>query len=60
MAPAFRSAIEEQSNDIGTELEGTHSNARTQALTDAAVCFGRLRAAASKAISSVSPFWDIP
>jgi len=33
------------SNQLGKELEGTHSNAKTQALTDAAIGFGALRAA---------------
>ena len=59
-APAVRSAIEDISNQIGARLEGTHSNSNTQALTDAAIGLGRLRAALTKAIPKASPYYDIP
>lgn len=49
-APALRSAIDEFSNTLGTRLEGAHSFAKEQALTDAVICIGTLRAAVNRAV----------
>ena len=50
-APAFKSSVEEWSNEIGGRLAGTHSFAKEEALTAAAVAFGALRAAVSSQIA---------
>lgn len=49
-APALRSAVEEFSNILGTRLEGAHSFAKEQALTDAVICVGTMRAAVNRAV----------
>lgn len=54
-APALRSAVEEFSNMLGTRLEGAHSFAKEQALTDAVICIGTLRAAVNRAIAKGDP-----
>jgi hypothetical protein len=56
-APALRSAIEEISNIVGARLEGAHAYAKEDALTDAAVGLGSLRAAISKQVSRGNPFY---
>lgn len=56
-APALRSAVEEISNIIATRLEGAHSYAKEQSLTDAMVCVGTLRAAVNRAIPAGDPFY---
>lgn len=54
-APALRSAVEEISNDIGARLTGSHRFAKEQALTDAAVSLGALRAAVFARIPAGDP-----
>lgn len=54
-APALRSAVEEFSNVLGARLEGSHRFAKEQALTDATICFGILRAAVNRAIPTGDP-----
>lgn len=54
-APAFRSAVEEISNDIGARLTGSHRYAREQALTDAAIGLAALRVATFAAIPAGDP-----
>lgn len=54
-APALRSAVEELSNLLGTRLEGAHSFAKEQALTDATICVGTMRAAVNRVIAKGDP-----
>lgn len=54
-APALRNAVEEISNEVGGRLEGRHSYAKEQALTDAAICLGSLRAAVNRAVPQEDP-----
>lgn len=56
-APALRSAVEEISNEVGGRLEGRHTYAKEQALTDAAIGLGRLRAAVNKAVPAEDPHY---
>lgn len=49
-APAFKSAVEEMSNTLGTRLESSHTYAKQDALTYAAAGFGILRAAVSEQV----------
>lgn len=46
-APAFKSAVEEMSNTLGTRLESQHKYDKQDALTFASASFGILRAAVS-------------
>lgn len=43
-APAFRSAIEEQRNEVGGRLEGAHAFAKEDALTRASVALNTFAA----------------
>lgn len=54
-APAFRSAVEELADEIAGRLEGSHSFAAEQALTDALIPIHSLRAAVFKAIPAGDP-----
>jgi hypothetical protein len=56
-APSFRSAVEEFSNLIGKRLESPAPFAREDALTKAAVCCGKLRAAVNAAIPKGDPHY---
>lgn len=44
-APALRSVVDEMTSLIGSRLDGQHRFAKETALTDAAICVGKLRAA---------------
>jgi hypothetical protein len=57
-APAFRSAVEEISNEVGGRLEGPFSYARQDALTAAACALGSLRAATFAAIPAGDPAYE--
>jgi len=54
-APALRSAVEEISNTVGGRLEGRYEYDVEQALTNAAVALGSLRAATFAAIPAGDP-----
>lgn len=56
-APALRSAIDEISNDIGGRLTGSHSFAKEEALTDAAVALGALRSEVFAKVPAGDPFY---
>ena len=56
-APAFKSAVEEQSNSIGTRLESQHKYDKQDALTFAAAAFGILRAAVSEQVPEGSKYY---
>jgi hypothetical protein len=53
--PALRSAIEEISNTVGGRLVGSHRYAKEQALTDACVVLGALRAAVNSVVPNADP-----
>lgn len=54
-APAFRAAIEEFTEEVAGRLEGMHSFAQEQALTDALVPLHALRAQVLQAIPAADP-----
>lgn len=54
-APALRSAIDEISNEVGGRLEGPHSFATEQALTNAARALGCFRAAVNALVNAGDP-----
>lgn len=56
-APALKSAIDEISNVVGGRLEGAHSFAKEQALTDAAVALGSLRHAIAEKVPKGDAFY---
>lgn len=56
-APSLRSLVEEISHEIGSRIEGSHSYAAEQALTDAAITVGALRAAVNAAIPVGDAAW---
>lgn len=56
-APALRSAIEEISNEVGGRLMGQHAFAKEQALTDAMIGLGVLRAAINKVVPAGDPHY---
>lgn len=56
-APALRSAVEELGNIIGSRLEGSHSFAREQALTDASIAVHTARAAINKLVPVGDPYY---
>lgn len=56
-APAFRSAIEEIAEEIAGRLEGMHSYAQEQALTDALVPLHALRAQVLSSVSAGDPHY---
>jgi hypothetical protein len=47
-------------NQLGTKMEGAHSSSNTQAITDAAIGVGRIRAAFANKGVRASAFYDIP
>jgi len=58
IAPAFRSAVDEFSNELGGRLEGSFSFAREQAITDAVRAFGILRATINARIPKGDPHYN--
>lgn len=58
IAPAFRSAVDEISNELGERLEGPHSFDREEAITDAVMALGALRAAFFSRVPAGHPRWD--
>jgi hypothetical protein len=52
--PAFFSAIEEISNEVGGRAEGRHEYAREEAITQALVALGTLRAAVAAQVPHTS------
>lgn len=56
-APAFRSAIEEIAEEIAGRLEGMHSFAQEQALTDALVPIHNLRAQVFQTVAAGDPHY---
>lgn len=56
-APALRSAVEEISNEIGGRLEGPHAFAKEEALTNAAIALGALRAAVNAKVPAGDPYY---
>ena len=56
-APALRSAVEELTNEVTGRLEGIHSYAQEQSLTDAAVALSALRAAVFEKVPLGDPFY---
>lgn len=58
VAPALRSALEEERNAVGGRLEGHFSYAREQALTDAVRGLGVLAKAVNACIPAGDPYFD--
>lgn len=54
-APAFRSAVEEMANELGGRVEGMHSFAQEQALTDALIAIGALKTETFRRIPKGDP-----
>lgn len=58
LLPALKSAVEEISNEIGGRLEGPHSFDREEALSDAAMALGALRAAVNAIVPAGHPHYE--
>lgn len=55
--PAFKSAVDEMSDTLGTRLESQHRFDKEEALTHAAASFGVLRAAVSEQVAEGNRYY---
>lgn len=58
--PAFRSAMEDITNEIGGRLEGIHKYEKEDALTEAAIATNALRAAVNQVVPAGHEDHDTP